>query len=129
MSADSNYIQTLFNMKKITILVFTKIFFFGCGTTKNMSVIKYFPPIKEDVKILGAGQNIPDNAILIGNITIGDTGFTSAKNCTYAKVIQEATEMAQKMGGNLLYVVSHKEPDFECTRHRINAKVYRIKND
>lgn len=114
-------------MKKITILLIVIVLLFSCGTTKNMSVLQYFPPTQEKVEIMGAGQTIPDNAILIGNITIGDTGFTSAKNCTYAKVIQEASVIAQQMGGNMMYVVSHKEPDFDCTCHRINANVYQVK--
>ena len=114
-------------MKKAILMLFATSLIFGCGTTKNMSVLHYYPPTEEEVEIMGAGHNIPEDAILIGNITIGDTGFTSAKNCTYAKVIQEASVMAQQMGGNILYVVSHKEPDFECTCHRINANVYLVK--
>ena len=108
-------------------MLFTTVLIFSCGTTKKMSALHYFPPTQEKVEIMGVGQTIPDDAILIGNITIGDTGFTSAKNCTYAKVIQEASVMAQQMGGNMVYVVSHKEPDFVCTCHRINANVYQVK--
>ena len=114
-------------MKKITIPLFVIGLLFSCGTTKNMSVLQNFPPTQEKVEIMGRGQTIPDNAIMIGNIIIGDTGFTFAKNCTYSKVIQEASVMAQQMGGNTLYVVSHKEPDFDCTCHRINANVYQVK--
>ena len=116
-----------YNIKKIIFSLFTITFLYSCGIKRDVSVLRYFPPTQEEVMILGAGQTIPVNAILIGNITIGDTGFTLAKNCTYEKILKEASTIAKQMGGNVLYVVSHKEPDFESTCHRINVNIYHVK--
>lgn len=86
-------------MKIRLILLIATIFICSCGTTKNMSVLKYYPPTQEEVEVMGIGQTIPEGAVMIGNITIGDTGFTSAYNCTYSIIIQQATSMAQQMEG------------------------------
>lgn len=85
-----------------------------------------YPSTGETVEILNEGQTIRDGSVLIGNIVVGDSGFTRAKNCTYAKIIEEATDIAQQMGGNMIYVISHNPPDFESTCHRINANVYNV---
>ena len=114
-------------MKKATVFLFLIALFFSCGTKKNINVLHYFPPTSIKIDVMGAGQTVPNNLILIGNISIEDTGITSAKNCTYSKVVKEAILLAQQMGGNILYIVTHHVPDSNSTCHRINVNVYRFK--
>lgn len=113
-------------MRRISILFFVIVLLFSCETRKYVSVLNYSEPTTEKVEVLGAGQIVPEGAILIGNVTVGDTGFTSSGNCTYAKVIQDATTVAQQMGGNVIYIVSHRTPDSNSTCHRINVNVYKV---
>ena len=115
-------------MKKATILLFAIVLFTSCGIIKNKSVLHYYPPTEEKVEVMGVGQTVPDNVILIGNIDIDSTGLTSGKNGTYAKVVEEASLMAQQMGGTIVYIVRHYTPDSESAIHRINANVYKVKD-
>lgn len=97
----------------------------GCGTSKKVSVINYYSPvsISEEIKIIGPGQKIPDNAKLVGSVKIGETGFTT--KCTYKDVISDAENQARSMGGNLIYIKKHKEPDLWSSCHRIEAEIYK----
>jgi len=115
-------------MKKIVLILGTAIVLFGCGTVKNVNVLTYSTPLASNVPIefMAQGQNVPNNAKLLGSINIGDSGFTV--NCSYQQVINDLQNQARKMGGNLLYITEHKVPDSSSTCHRISANVYKVDN-
>ena len=75
------------------------------------------------IQVIGIGQQPPKDAKLIGSVKIGD-GYTLAKNCTYPKVVADAQEQARGMGGNLIQIKKHKEPDILSTCHRLECDVY-----
>ena len=109
-------------MKKV--LLFSLIFA-SCGTAKKTSILSYATPLPEGAKveILGKGQIVPEGAKLLGEIKIGDNGLTT--KCDYATVINDATTQARGMGGNILFITEHKEPNMlTSTCHRIKANVY-----
>lgn len=113
-------------MKKIIITLLVVVTLTGCATRKNVSVLHSFEPTDEGVVVMAGGQVVPRDAIFLGNVQIGDTGFTITRNCTYKLVIEEAAEIAQRIGGNLIYIVEHRFPDSESTCHRINANIYKV---
>ena len=117
-------------MKKfIPIIAILAITLSSCGVKRTVGVVRYETPTNEQVQVLGSGQTVPSDAVLIGSVNIGDTGFTSSRRCTYAVVIKEAIVQAQAMGGNILHIKSHKEPDAWSTCHRITSDVYKLKNN
>ena len=110
-------------MKRILFTVAVIVALFGCGTSKKVSVLHYETPTTEEVQIIGTGQTVPTGAKLLGSISIGDSGFTT--KCTYAEVIKDAITQAQAMGGNILYIKKHREPNMWSTCHRIKCEVYK----
>ncbi len=61
---------------------------------------------------------------IIGEIIIKDGGLTLS--CDYKTIVENATEQAKRMGGNILRIYEHKEPNNITTCHGIKAKVLRI---
>lgn len=112
-------------MKKLFFTSLIITLFISCNTAKNVSVIKQLTPTTEQVNIVGIGQTIASNAILLGSINITDTGFTT--KCTYADVIADAIKQAQSMGGNTILIKKHTEPNIWSTCHRLQCEVYSIK--
>ena len=69
-------------------------------------------------------KEVPENSKYIGDLKIGDTGFST--DCSYNKVISDAKIEARKSGGNLIQITELKEPTkWGSTCYRIKAKIYR----
>lgn len=112
-------------MKKTIFLLFVLVLA-ACSTAKHTSIINYATPLPAGtpVEVRGIGQDIPEGAKLLGSISVGDSGFTT--QCSYQEVLNDALDMARNMGGNLIQITEHKEPDILCDCHRIKADVYFI---
>lgn len=112
-------------MKKTIFLLFMLVLA-ACSTSKRTSVLNYATPLPAGthVEIIGLGQQVPDGAKLLGSISVGDAGFTT--QCSYQEVIRDAINMSRNMGGNVLQITEHKEPDIWTSCHRIKADVYYI---
>ena len=115
-------------MKQIIFLLFTLVLA-ACSTSKHTSVINYATPLPAGthVEVIGIGQQVPDGAKLLGSISVGDSGFTT--QCSYQEVIRDAINMARDMGGNVLQITEHKEPDIWSSCHRIKADVYHVSKE
>ncbi len=87
-----------------------------------------FQPLDADTEILIIKQDekIPNNSKFIGELKIGDSGFST--DCGYSKVISDAKETAKKSGANLIYLIEVKKPNFGSTCYRIKAKLYQNLN-
>lgn len=109
-----------------TVVIHLPIFFISCSSTKQVSILNYQTALHHgtEVQILGQGQDLPADAKLIGSINIGDSGFSV--KCGYSDVIKKAQDQARQMGGNILQITEHKDPDIWSTCHRIKADVYLI---
>ena len=85
-----------------------------------------FAPLTLDteVKVFNKGTLSHMNALNLGTIYIGDTGFTIGQ--TYDVAIKRAMSECLKMGGNALELIQVAEPDSRSTSYRINANAYRI---
>ena len=79
-----------------------------------------------EILIIKQDENVPENSKFIGDLKIGDSGFST--NCGYTKVINDAKATAKKSGANLIYLTEVKEPNFGSTCYRIKAKLYRNLN-
>ena len=79
-----------------------------------------------EILIIQQDEMIPENSQLIGDLKIGDSGFST--DCGYSKVIDEAKEAARSSGANLIYLTEVKEPNLASTCYRIKAKLYRNLN-
>ena len=78
-----------------------------------------------DIPIQGVGERIPDNAVLLGSVFAGDKGFTVS--CSYDKIIHEVVVMAKDMGGDLIVITRHEEPNPRSSCHQVWANVYKTK--
>jgi hypothetical protein len=78
------------------------------------------------ILILTEDETVPENSNFVGELKIGDTGFSS--DCGYTKVMEEAKKEAMKSGANLIQLIEVIEPNFGSTCYRIKAKLYRNLN-
>lgn len=115
-------------MKKVFLFLFLfiSLVLISCGTSKTTSVLNYSTPLPAGtpVEVFGIGQKLPNDVKFIGSISIGDSGFTT--KCSYQEVINDAINLARGMGGNVIQITEHKEPNILCDCHRIKADVYYI---
>ncbi len=84
-----------------------------------------FAPIasKEDIILLDEKDKVPENSVLIGDLKIGDSGFST--DCSYQTVIENAINTAKNSGANIIQLIEIKEPNFASTCYRIKTKLYR----
>ena len=69
-------------------------------------------------------SEVPENSKYIGELKIGDSGFTT--DCGYEKIMNEAKIEAKKLGGNIIQVIEIKEPQkWGSTCYRLKAKIFR----
>lgn len=112
-----------------TLLFSALLVLVSCATTsKQVSVLAVATPLPAGttVEVMGAAQPVPTGAKYLGAVKIGDN-MTAAKHCTYAKVVADAQDQARAMGGNLLQIKKHTEPNMASTCHRIECDVYLLK--
>jgi hypothetical protein len=120
----------LITMRKkciFVLLIISLIVLSSCNPKISTSLTKNYPPIdyKQEILVIGLGQEEPKNSEVLGVVKIGDTGFTT--KCGYDIVIDKAKLEARKAGGNALKIIEHKPPTIlGSTCHRIKAKVLRV---
>ena len=115
-------------MKNLFLLIILSLFF-SCASKKNTTILNYATPLPPGttVEVIGNGQKVPDGARLLGHVKVGESGMTATKNCTYDKVMEASQAQARSMGGNLIQIIQHKEPNFASSCHRLKVDVY-LKN-
>lgn len=114
-------------MKHLFITIWTIIILAGCSPKITSSLTSARPPLSKDVEvtILEADDPVPEKAEVLGQIKIGDTGFTT-KNGNYAAVLNIARDQARQAGGNVVKITEHKSPDLFSSIHRIKADILRV---
>jgi len=115
-------------MAKTTALPFLLgvfLFFSSCSPQITTTLSKKYDAIEstQAVKVYDLKEDVPSNSELLGEVSVGDTGFTS--KCDYETVIAEASKEARKAGGNALKIISHKYPGLS-TCHQIKASIYKV---
>lgn len=105
------------------------IFFSSCSPKISTSLSKSYPPLdyKQEVLVIGLDQAVPENSEVLGQVKIGDTGFST--NCDYDIVIDKAKLEARKAGGNAIKIIEHTPPSaMGSSCHRIIAKILKVDN-
>lgn len=83
------------------------------------------PLAASSVQVLSLNDSVPNGAVWIGSLKIGDNGF--AKTGNLDTTLRLAREEAAKVGGNLIKITKHKAPStFGSSCHRIEADIYQI---
>ena len=111
------------------IVVAGLILLSSCSPRISTSLSKNYPPLdyKQEVTVIGLGGAEPDNAEVLGQVKIGDTGFST--NCSYDIVIDKAKLEARKAGGNAIKIIEHKPPSaMGGSCHRITADILKVEN-
>lgn len=91
--------------------------------SKNYSALDY----REEVRVFGLQDPVPNNSEELGVLKIGDTGFST--NCGWDVVINKAKIEARKVGGNAVKITDHIPPSaFGSSCHRITAKILKVES-
>lgn len=118
-------------MKKLQglLIIVILLLLSSCNPQITTHISTTYPPLnyKQKVIVIELDQLEPDNAEVLGQIKIGDTGFTT--NCSYSIVIDKAKLEARKAGGNAIKITEHRLPTvLGSTCHRIKATILIIEN-
>ena len=101
----------------------------SCQPKVTTKISKSYPVLNYDdkVEVIGVGEVEPKNAEILGQVKIGDTGFST--KCDYDIVINKAKLEARKVGGNAIKIINHRPPSpMGSTCHRITAKILNIED-
>lgn len=115
-------------MKKNFLFLLAGVLLAACSPKVSSNLARTYAPLgdDEDVAVLEVGVPVPEDAELIGDIKIGDTGFTATKNGTYEEILALAKSKARAAGGNVISLTEHRGPDGSSTIHRIKANILRV---
>jgi hypothetical protein len=111
------------------LIISELIIFSSCNPKISTSISRTYPPLdyKEEVVVIGLDESEPDNAEILGQVKIGDTGFST--KCGYDVVIDKAKLEARKAGGNAIKIIKHTPPSaIGSTCHRITAVILKVEN-
>ena len=113
-------------MKKI-VLCLCVIIISACGVSNKMYVAQFATPLPPTtfVEVIGANVSIAPGTKMLGSGNVTDSGMTATRNCTYAKVVEQAQANARTMGGDLIVITEHNEPMIMTSCHRIKYTVYK----
>lgn len=128
---ESVHLINFFQMKQSNycLLIFICFISIACQHRVKSSVYQSRPILdyKEEVIVLPLYQSAPEDALVIGEVRIGDSGFST--NCGYDIAIEKAKLEARKLGGNAVKITEHKTPSpLSSTCHRIKAIVLYLEN-
>jgi len=100
----------------------------SCNPKVTQSIIRTYPPLNSytEVVVLDLKTPIPSGAENLGSIKIGDSGFST--NCTWSTVLETAKSEARRIGGNVIKITEHKQPDMVSSCHRLKVTILRVNN-
>lgn len=114
-------------MKRLVFVIVTSTLLVSCSTSVSTKIVnKNFQKLENSspIIVLDEKEEVPNSSDLIGDLKIGDSGFTT--DCGYDKVIADATNAARNAGANIIKITELKKPStFGSTCYRIKAKLYR----
>lgn len=113
-------------MKHFAIFL-SALLLFACSAKVRTTLTNAYPALSSnaEVAVVGLDEATPQSAIEIGEVKIGDTGFT--KDCGMDVAIEKAKTEARLAGGNVLKIVQHTPPSVKGSScHRIIAKIMKL---
>jgi hypothetical protein len=78
----------------------------------------------ETIHIFDFDEDVPDNAIFIGNIKVNGRGIE--ENCTYEIVCNKARQAAKKSNANIVKLTKIKSPNLIRACYKIEADLYQM---
>ena len=97
-------------MKKLVYFGIILVLLTGCKLKKTLAIYERGTPTNEKVILIPTGQQIPDNCVMVGTCTYGESGFTPTEICTYEAITRTAMDDARNIGATIVYVAKVKEP-------------------
>jgi len=114
-------------MKKLLIVSLPLVVLACSPKVKSKITTQYAAlPADERVVLFDKNESMPTEAVSIGTVKIGDTGFSV--DCGWDVTVERAKEAARAAGGNALKIIQHKKPSGGSTCDRITAEIYKIEN-
>lgn len=101
----------------------------ACAPKVRTTLAKTYPTLdfKQEVSVIGISEEVPQDAIVIGSVKVGDSGFST--NCGWDVVIEKAKMEARKAGGNALKITEHKPPNFMSSScDKITATILKVQD-
>lgn len=114
-------------MKKISILLLATLLLASCGVSKSVAVQQRRPRHNGEVKVCNDVKEVPDKAVFLGSVSIGDTSFTF--NCGYDVILEKCLNEARKLGGNYFLITRHYDPYLLNNCHSIKGNVYFVEKE
>ena len=102
----------------------------SCSPKVHKHIIKEMHPVGNDteVTVYGIGDIVPENAEVIGNVSVLDGGFTT--HCDWETVLETAKQEVRAAGGNGIEIVQHSYPGQNGSNcHQIAAYMLNISDD
>lgn len=116
-------------MKKLACLLLPAILLSSCNPKVSTRISKSYSPLdyQKEVAVIGLDHAEPDNAEVLGEVKVGDTGLST--KCDYDIALEKAKLEARKVGGNIIKIIEHKPPSIMGSScHRITAKIFKAEN-
>lgn len=112
-------------MKKVLLLLFAGLMLAGCGISRRVTVMNAYPAYPGTPSIYYPGQNMPEGMVKIGSVNVGDKGMNmQPRKCDYQVCMDAIMEEAKKMGGDVVVLVTVKEPGILQICYQIAADIY-----
>ncbi len=102
----------------------------SCSPRVHKHIIKEMHPAPNDseVTVYNIGEIVPENAEIIGNVSVLDGGFTT--HCDWATVIETAKQEVRAAGGNGIEILQHSFPGQNGSGcHQIVAYILNIDDE
>ena len=120
--------QNTIIMKKLFSLLLLAAAFCSCSPKIHKNIIKQMPypnGTHSEVTVYDTDDVVPDNAEVIGSLSVGDGGFTT--HCDWETIIETAKKEAKTSGGNGLEILQHSYPGENSSNcHQIVAYILNI---
>ena len=119
-------------MKRLALfaMALAAVFMSSCSPKVHKHIIKEMHPVGNDteVTVYGIGDVVPENAEVIGNVSVLDGGFTT--HCDWETVLETAKQEVRAAGGNGIEIVQHSYPGQNGSNcHQIAAYMLNINDD
>lgn len=108
-----------------SITLFCLVLLCACSPKIKSNLTTHFEalPATDTILWINADTEVPKGSILVGDIKIGDSGFTT--KCSYEETVTQAIEEARASGATILQFTEVKKPTLLSTCYRLKAKLYR----
>ncbi len=119
-------------MKRLALFAtaLAAVYLCSCSPKVHKQIIKEMHPVSNEteVAVYGIGDVVPENAEVIGNVSVLDGGFTT--HCDWETVLETAKQEVRAAGGNGIEIVQHSYPGQNGSNcHQIAAYMLNISDD